>query len=459
MPSEKVKAKYIPYTSHNIHKIPQFQNLPPEQQFAIQAVSQVLPFRTNNYVVDELIEWQNVPDDPIFILNFPLQGMLRPRHYEQIAAALKAPADPAKMLAVANQIRSELNPHPAGQLSHNVPRFEGQALHGMQHKYHETVLFFPSQGQTCHAYCTFCFRWPQFIGQAELKFAMREADILKRYIEAHPEVTDVLFTGGDPLIMRTKHLRSYIEPLLKIPHLKNIRIGSKALAYWPYRFTSDNDADDLLRLFEQVVASGKQLALMAHFNHPRELQTEALVEATRRVRATGAIIRTQSALLRHLNDDPQVWKEMWEAQVQLGMIPYYMFIARDTGAQHYFAVPLLRAQQIFREAYRQVSGLGRTVRGPSMSCHPGKVRIIGAPKINGKKVIALEMIQARDPKWVGRPFFARYNPEAIWIDDLEPAFDQEHFFFEPQLKEMNRPQREPKVPVAQVIQEPLATVG
>lgn len=459
MPSATVNPKYTPYTIHNIHKIPQFQNLPPEQQFAIQAVSQVLPFRTNNYVVDELIEWQNVPDDPIFILNFPQQGMLRPRHYERIAAALKAQANPAEVLEIANQIRSDLNPHPAGQLSHNLPHFEGQALHGMQHKYHETVLFFPSQGQTCHAYCTFCFRWPQFIGQNELKFAMREADILKRYIEAHPEVTDVLFTGGDPLIMRTKHLRHYIEPLLKIPHLKNIRIGSKALAYWPYRFTSDNDADDLLRLFEQVVAAGKQLALMAHFNHPRELQTEALIDATQRVRATGAIIRTQSALLRHLNDDPQVWKEMWEAQVQLGMIPYYMFIARDTGAQHYFAVPLLRAQQIFREAYRQVSGLGRTVRGPSMSCHPGKVRIIGAPKINGKKVIALEMIQARDPKWVGRPFFARYNPEAIWMDDLEPAFGQEHFFFEPQFKEMSPKDQEHKVPVIPTVGEPLATAG
>ncbi len=433
MPIERSQKKYIPYTIHNIHKIPQFQNLSPAQKKAIRVVSQVLPFRTNNYVVEELIDWQNIPDDPIFVLNFPQEGMLLPQHFRKMDQVLSANADPAEIRATADQIRSELNPHPAGQVDHNVPVFKGKKLHGIQHKYSETVLFFPSQGQTCHAYCTFCFRWPQFVGQSELKFGMREGEVLKRYIETHPEVTDLLFTGGDPLIMRTRLLQAYIEPLLEIPHLKNIRIGSKALAYWPYRFTTDADADDLLRLFEKVEQSGKQLALMVHFNHPQELKTKALCEATRRVRDTGAVIRTQSALLRHINDRSEIWKTMWETQVQLGMIPYYMFIARDTGAQHYFAMPLLKAQRIFRNAYRQVSGLSRTVRGPSMSCHPGKVRVIGPAQVQGKKVIALEMIQARDSNWVGRPFFARYNPEAIWIDDLEPAHGKEHFLFEAEL--------------------------
>ncbi len=430
MPIERSQKKYIPYTLRNIHQIPQFQNLSPAQKKALRVVSQVLPFRTNNYVVEELIDWQNIPDDPIFVLNFPLEGMLLPQHFRKMNRGLLTNAAPPEIQAIADQIRCELNPHPAGQVNHNVPVFEGKKLHGIQHKYRETVLFFPGQGQTCHAYCTFCFRWPQFVGQSEHKFGMREVEVLKRYLEAHPEVTDLLFTGGDPLIMRTRHLQAYIEPLLQIPHLKNIRIGSKALAYWPYRFTTDVDADDLLRLFEQVAQSGKQLALMAHFNHPQELKTKALREATRRVHDTGAIIRTQSAILRHINDRSEIWKNMWETQVQLGMIPYYMFIARNTGAQHYFAMPLLKAHTIFRNAYRQVSGLSRTVRGPSMSCHPGKVRVIGPAQVEGKTVIALEMIQARDPNWVGRPFFARYNPEAIWIDDLEPANGKEEFFFE-----------------------------
>ena len=77
-----------------------------------------------------------------------------------------------------------------------------------------------------------------------------DTDMVAAYVRQHPEVTDVLFTGGDPLIMKTRVLRTYIEPLLDIEHLRNIRIGSKSVAYWPQRFVSDDDADDLLRLFD-----------------------------------------------------------------------------------------------------------------------------------------------------------------------------------------------------------------
>jgi L-lysine 2,3-aminomutase len=124
-------------------------------------------------------------------------------------------------------------------MEHNVPEIDGVKLTGMQHKYRQTVLFFPAKGQTCHAYCTFCFRWPQFVGMNEWKFAMHETELLVSYLRNHPEVTDVLFTGGDPMIMKTKMLAAYIEPLLEkvnLPNLQTIRIGTKALGYWPYRF-------------------------------------------------------------------------------------------------------------------------------------------------------------------------------------------------------------------------------
>jgi hypothetical protein len=154
------------------------------------------------------------------------------------------------------------------------------------------------------------------------------------------------------------------------------------------------------------------------------------------VRETGAEIRGQSPLLRHINDDPEVWAELWREQVKQGCIPYYMFIARDTGAQHYFAIPLVEAWDIFRKAYNQVSGLGRTVRGPSMSCDPGKVQVEGVSEIHGERVIVLKAIQGRNPEWVGKPFYAEYNDKAIWLDDLKPAFGEEKFFFEDELAEM-----------------------
>jgi L-lysine 2,3-aminomutase len=252
------------------------------------------------------------------------------------------------------------------------------------------------------------------------------------YLRAHPEVSDVLVTGGDPLVMRTKALRAYVEPLLDpaLAHVRQIRFGTKSVAYWPQRYVTDPDADDLLRLFERIVASGRHVAVMGHYNHPRELSTPVAREAVRRIRSTGAQVRMQSPLVRHVNDDADAWAELWRRGVQLGAIPYYMFVERDTGPKRYFEVPLVRAWRIFRDAYARISGLGRTVRGPSMSAFPGKVLVDGVAEVAGRRVLCLQFLQARDPSWVRRPFFARYDEHATWLDQLEPAFGDEQFFFE-----------------------------
>lgn len=436
--TEFESPNYKSYTLYNFRDIPQISNLSKEKQFEVEVVGNVLPFKTNNYVTDQLIDWNDPLKDPIFILTFPQKRMLKAGHYRKMENALKKNYDKKKIQSIANEIRMQLNPHPAGQMEHNVPQLkDGTKLYGTQHKYKETILFFPSQGQTCHAYCTFCFRWPQFVGIEELKFASREISVLVDYLKEHPEVSDVLFTGGDPLIMKTKILAEYINALLDadLPNLKTIRIGSKALGYWPYRFLTDDDADDLLQLFTNVGKQGIHLAYMAHFNHPVELSTKSVKEAIHRIRKTGTQIRTQSPIMAHINDSSQVWAEMWQKQVSLGCIPYYMFLARDTGAQEYFGVPLVRAQKIFREAYQKVSGLGRTVRGPSMSAHPGKVQILGIVDVGKKKAIALRFLQGRNPNWVHRPFLAKYDEKAIWLDDLKP-FSGKKFFYEDELEKM-----------------------
>ncbi|RMD99296.1 MAG: lysine 2,3-aminomutase [Calditrichaeota bacterium] len=415
---------YKSYSLHNFRRIPQIQHLSPQMQFDIEVVGQVFPFKTNSYVINELIRWEDVPNDPLFILTFPQRHMLKPHHYNRIAHLLETGAPKSEIAAAVRKIRLQLNPHPAGQLQHNVPFLNGRRLNGLQHKYPETVLFFPSQGQTCHAYCSFCFRWPQFVDMAGFKFASKEAATLVAYLERHREVTDVLFTGGDPMIMSTRLLKHYLMALLEadLPHLKSIRIGTKSLSFWPYKYLLGEEADRTLALFKRVIRAGKHLALMAHFSHPRELSTPAVRAAIRRIRATGAEIRTQSPLLRHINDCPETWAKMWQKQVELGCIPYYMFVVRDTGAQHYFGVPLVEAWQIFKQAYQRVSGLARTVRGPSMSATPGKIQVMGVSRINGQKVLVLNMIQARHPENVMQPFFAKYDEKAIWIDELEPAF-------------------------------------
>lgn len=424
------EMKYRAYTLHNYKEIPQLKKLSESSLEAIEVVGHVLPFKSNNYVVDELIDWNNAPEDPIFTLTFPRKGMLANAAYKEVLKLLEK-ADNEKLEKKIYEIRMSLNPNPAGQ-EHNVPVMEGNKLHGIQHKYRETVLFFPSQGQTCHAYCSFCFRWTQFSGINELKFAMKEADLLHKYLLKHPKVTDILFTGGDPLTVNAKILSAYIEPLLskEFSHIRNIRIGSKTLSYWPYRFLTDKDADDLLRLFEKVNKAGKHLAFQAHFNHPVELSTESVKLAIQRIKNTGTQIRTQSPLLKNINDDAKIWANMWREQVALGLIPYYMFVARDTGAKAFFELSLEKTWDIFRKAYSSVSGICRTVRGPSMSATPGKIQILGITEIKGEKVFVLRFLQCRNPQFVDIPFFAAYDPKATWFDQLKPAFGEEKFFFE-----------------------------
>jgi L-lysine 2,3-aminomutase len=161
--------------------------------------------------------------------------------------------------------------------------------------------------------------------------------------------------------------------------------------------------------FEQLYQGVEILLLMAHFCHPNELETEEVQQAIRQVLSTGAIIRTQSPVLKHINDRPEIWANMLRKQVNLNLIPYYMFIPRDTGAKDYFSVTLEEAWNVFRKSYQKVSGICRTIRGPVMSATPGKVQVLGTTQIKEEKVFVLRFIQGRNPDWVCKPFFAKYD--------------------------------------------------
>lgn len=133
-------------------------------------------------------------------------------------------------------------------------------------------------------------------------------------------------------------------------------------------------------------AAGKHLALMVHDNHWKELEPAIARIAIRKV--------------------------------------------RETGARPCVEVPLAKTWRIYRDAVKRVSGLARTDRGPSMPSHPGKEEIQGVTKIHGEKVFVLRMIQGRNPDWVQRPFFAKYDENATWLNHLQPALGEDRFFFE-----------------------------
>lgn len=402
----------------------------------LKILSIIFPFKVNKYILEELIDWDNWEDDPIFKLVFPNRNMLSENQWSQLSEAYFT-GNKELLKNTALKIWKKLNPHAEGQLDLNVPALNEQKLYGLQHQYQETVLAFPSRGQTCHAYCSFCFRWPQFIGQKELKISLNDTTLLLEYLRTKPLVTDILLTGGDPMVMNFKSFKEYMDPVLNSisnTNIQTIRIGTKSLTYHPFKYTTDKEADKFIKYFEEIVSKGLNLSIMAHFNHPRELQPTVVAEAVKRIRTTGAQVRTQAPLLNNINDDSKLWAEMWRKQVNLNMIPYYMFIARDTGAKQYFEVPLKRAWEIFRDAYRQVSGVCKTVRGPVMSSLPGKIQILGVTETekNGQIVDAfvLRFIQARNPNWVNKPFLAKYNPKAYWINDLEPLYGKKFFYEE-----------------------------
>jgi L-lysine 2,3-aminomutase len=382
-----------------------------------QVVSLVLPFRVSRHVVDELIDWSDPVRDPMYRLTFPRRGMLDPDHYAALEAALERRASAAEIRVLVNRIRDTLNPDPSDQHRRNVPAVDGEPLAGTQHKYSDTVLYFPAEGQTCHAFCSYCFRWPQF-SPGQPRFATRDPEAVARYVRANPAITDVLFTGGDPFVMRASVLRRHIEPFLApgLEHL-TIRIGTKALSYHPARFTEDRDADELARLLEEV-AERRSLAVMAHLSHPRELESRATQAAVRRVIGCGASVRCQSPIVRGVNDDPATWAALWSAEVRAGAFPYYMFVERDTGAHRWFRVPLAEALRVYDEAIARSPGLARTARGPVMSAAPGKVLVEGIVRKGDRSAFALKLIRARDPGAANRRELAEFDAECAWLDEL-----------------------------------------
>jgi len=435
---------FDPININEFIKTKYYEILDDEYRQDLKILSIIFPFKVNKYILEQLIDWDNWENDPIFKLVFPNRKMLNEIQFRQLSEAYLS-NNKELLKNTALKIWKQLNPHAEGQLDLNVPVLNGQKLFGLQHQYQETVLAFPSRGQTCHAYCSFCFRWPQFIGQKEFKISLNDTSLLLEYLKTKPLVTDILLTGGDPMVMSFKAFKEYLDPVLNSisnTNIQTIRIGTKSLTYHPFKFTTDKESDEFIKYFELIVSKGLNLSIMAHFNHPRELQPEVLSKAIKRIRSTGAQVRTQAPLLKNINDDSKLWAEMWRKQVNLNMIPYYMFIARDTGAKQYFEVPLKRAWEIFRDAYRQVSGVCKTVRGPVMSSLPGKIQVLGVTEAekNGQIVDAfvLRFIQARNPNWVNKPFLAKFNPNAYWINDLEPLYSNK-FFFEEDLNKILTP--------------------
>ncbi|MBW4840533.1 MAG: KamA family radical SAM protein, partial [Paenibacillaceae bacterium] len=314
-----------------ITDIAKVSELSEQERQELKPITDKFVFRVNDYYLN-LIDW-NDPEDPIRKLVIPNTGELK--EYGRWDASDEA---------------------------------TNYAVPGCQHKYRTTALLIVSE--VCGSYCRYCFRKRLF--RNDVKEAMSDVTPGIEYIAQHPEINNVLLTGGDSLILATRKLRSILEQLRAIEHVKIIRLGSKIPVFNPMRIYEDPELLDLIKEFSTV---DQRIYVMAHINHPREITPEAK-KGFQALHDAGAIVVNQTPILKGINDDAAVLGELLDRLSWAGVTPYYFFINRPVAGNADFVIPLKRAYQLVEEAKARTSGLGKRVR-LSMSHSSGKIEILG----------------------------------------------------------------------------------
>jgi KamA family protein len=358
-----MKVRYI----RTLDEIP---SIPEEAREALRDVVSRYAFRANDYYLS-LVDW-NDPADPIRRLVIPDAG--ERNDWGRLDASNEAAYTVAK---------------------------------GVQHKYPSTVLLLVNE--VCGAYCRYCFRKRLFMdGNDETSLDVSEG---LDYIRRTPSITNVLLTGGDPLMLSTRRLLGILEAIREIPHVGIIRIGSKMPAFNPWRVLDD---PALLEGLSRVSTAQRRVYLMSHFDHPREL-TEPAVEGIDALLRAGVIVTNQCPLVRGINDDPGVLAELFRRLSFIGAPPYYLFQGRPTQGNEPYEVPLVEGYRIFEEARRRLSGLAKRARF-CMSHESGKIQVVGLDEDR----IYLRYHRSRDPENDGRFMVCSRDDRAYWFDDLVP---------------------------------------
>lgn len=282
---------------------------------------------------------------------------------------------------------------------------------GLEHKYTNTAALLASP--RCAGFCRFCFRKRLFLKSTE-EVGLDVIPALN-YIRRHPEIDNVLMTGGDPLMLSTRRIDFILGQLREIDHVGIIRLGSKTPAFNPYRITEDPALIDTLR--KHSLPDGR-VYLMAHFNHPAELTPQAL-EAVDLLLKAGVIVCNQTPILRGINDDPEVLSSLFNRLAAAGVVPYYVFLVRPTTGNYPFIIPVEEAYSTFESARSQCSGLGKRAR-LVMSHTDGKIEVIALDS----ELVYVKFQRAVDPANIGRLLAFRRRPDAVWFDDYsDPVLD------------------------------------
>lgn len=415
----------------------------PERELFVQ----VYRFKATAHALNS-INWGDHQTDSIYQLVMPQPDMMRP----DVVEAYLAAADEAERQRVIEDYMEQTNPHDGHQLL-NKPFMETDeggldVLEGSQHKYPQCQLVFDKTTQSCFAFCTYCFRHAQVRGDEDM-FIQDDIGQVHEYLRGHPEVTDLLITGGDAGYLPYERLEQYVMPILEDPrllHIRTVRLASRVLTYQPEMILT-RKYDKYLALFDRMCDNGVQLAWMAHFSTPRELLNPSTIAAIRRLQAHGVGIRSQSPIMKHISlftrpdgsvdieRSAQNWIDLGNVLATLLVRFHSMYCARVTGEHHYFTAPLTDIEKIFNLIYRSLSSLNRPSRYITMTTSAGKLSILGTAVVNGEKVFALKFNESRNMEWMDPVFLAKYDERQNRVDLLAP-YDTGKFFFEDELAEI-----------------------
>ena len=266
-------------------------------------------------------------------------GLRVPRRYVDLMRK-GDPADP--LLRQVLPMGVELVEH-EGYSDDPVGDSKSVATNGLLHKYHGRVLLITTAA--CAVHCRFCFR--RNFSYSDNCSDETHWNKIVAYIESHPEVNEVILSGGDPLMLSDQKLADRVQSIASIPHLQRLRLHSRMPVLLPERITPP-----LLRLFAE---SRLKIVLVLHSNHPDEIVAD-LAESTRLLRMAGVTLLNQSVLLKGVNDESSTLVELSERLFAIDILPYYLHLLdRVQGAAH-FEVPEDQARQLYHQLLSTLPG-------------------------------------------------------------------------------------------------------
>lgn len=275
---------------------------------------------------------------------------------------------------------------------------------GIQHKYKQTALILSTN--QCAMYCRHCFR-KRMVGATDEEIT-RNLEAAVQYVTEHEEISNVLITGGDSLMLPNRILEQYLLAFTRLDHLDLIRFGTRIPVVNPDRVLDDLDLQDIFWRY----AARKQLYIVTQFNHPRELTAKARA-CIRVFIEMGIVVKNQTVLLKGVNDDPKTLGALLRGLTSAGVIPYYIFQCRPVrGIQNQFQVPLRRGVRIVDEAKNMQNGQGKCLRY-CMSTPRGKVEILG---MQDDTHMLFKFHQAKYPEDAGRIFTAQLTVNQGWLE-------------------------------------------